>query len=123
MPRHITTVRPARGPEGQRLYRPNAISDCPVHKYCAYDGMEKDRCSECHVHLAVGCIHNFGGIPAGSRACGCRACGEAFGSNTAFDRHRIGFNCKEPSSIGLVLAARAGGWLVWVGAGERPELP
>jgi hypothetical protein len=118
MARSVTTVKPARAEAGHRLYPIGAHSDCPVHQYCAYDGSEPDRCATCHVSTDIGCEHNWGGMPSGKRACMCRACGEIFSSNTAFDAHRKGFECRDPESVGLVVAER-GDWAVWANPGER----
>lgn len=43
-------------------------------------------------------------FPTGARECECGACHRGFNSTAAFDAHRQGFRCLEPSSIGLWLA-------------------
>jgi hypothetical protein len=120
MARRITTVILARGRGGHRLYLVGSYSDCAYHKFCAYDGTEKLRCPRCHVSVQIGCEHNWGGMPPGSRPCLCRGCGEIFSSNSAFDSHRSGFACKPPEKCGLVLAER-GDWTIWALPGAPPE--
>lgn len=43
-------------------------------------------------------------FPTGARECEYGACHRGFNSTAAFDAHRQGFRCLEPSSIGLWLA-------------------
>jgi len=121
MTRRVTTIEPLRARAGHRLYPINAKSDCPVHAYCAYDGTEPDRCAMCHVSIDVGCEHNWAGMPGGSRPAGCRACGEIFSSNSAFDQHRRHFECRDPSESGLVLVQR-GEYDIWAIPGSRPDV-
>ena len=109
-----------RAPGGWRLYSSGQISECPVHKYCAYDGTEPERCPECHTSERVGCEHNWGGIPGGTRPCRCRGCEEVFSSTAAFNRHQTSEGCLPPSSRKLVLAER-GDWALWALPGERPQ--
>lgn len=59
------------------------------------------------------CGRSWGGL----RRSHCGACHHTFSSLTAFDKHRSGFLCRVPHTIGLV--EREG---VWGMPGERPEL-
>jgi hypothetical protein len=65
MARPIVDVLPARGPGGHRLYSPGADSECPGHRFCAYDGTETDRCPICHTTFSRGCEHL---VPKAKRA-------------------------------------------------------
>lgn len=65
MARTVEDIRPARGPGGHRLYFHGADSECPRHRFCAYDGTEQDRCPVCHCSFDVGCEHL---IPRPTRA-------------------------------------------------------
>ena len=56
-------------------------------------------------------------FPTGNRECECGACHRGFTSTEAFDTHRRGFRCLEPSSVGLWLATD---WL-WSTSPRNPQ--
>jgi hypothetical protein len=55
--RDVELPKPVRAPGGHLIYLPNQDSDCPRHRFCAYDGTERRRCPVCHVRKSVGCEH------------------------------------------------------------------
>jgi hypothetical protein len=49
-------------------------------------------------------------LPTSSRFCHCSECGRYFGGVNGFERHRVHFQCIDPTSVGLKLND-AGYWV------------
>jgi len=93
---------------------------CSRHKFCAYTGLEQDRCPICHATYIQGICPHMTLPPGRKRPCFCDSCGELFTSISSFDKHQSPSGiCRDPLKRGLILVEQ-GGWELWSLPGSRP---
>jgi hypothetical protein len=100
----------------QVIYLPK---HCPHHKFCAYTGLEQDRCPDCHSTFIDDICSCMQLPPGRTRPCFCDACGELFTGPSSFDQHQRPTGvCRNPQKRGLVLIEQ-NGWSLWAKPGSH----